>query len=93
MSHDGKSKFQQVTCAIQSISESATQVKTLIDGVSTGSQEQLRGVEHLAKAIAHVEKVTQSNAACAEQNAAAGVQLSAQSEAMKGIVEKLTALV
>ena len=93
MSQDGRGKFDQVKRAIRSITESAEQAKMLVDGVSTSSQEQQRGVEHVAKAILQVERVTQANAASAEENAAAGHELDAQSESLKNIVDRLTALV
>jgi methyl-accepting chemotaxis protein len=93
MSQDGKGKFDQVTQAIRGIAESAAESRSLVDGVNTSSQEQTRGVEQVTRAITQAEKVTQSNAASAEENAAAGGELNAQSQALKGIVERLVALV
>ena len=93
MSREGKGKFDVLTRAIQAIAESAEEAKTLVDGVSTSSHEQTRGVELVTRAIAQVEKVTQTNAASAEGNAAAGRQLTAQSKSLKNIVERLVALV
>jgi methyl-accepting chemotaxis protein/methyl-accepting chemotaxis protein-1 (serine sensor receptor) len=93
MSQDGKGKFEQVTQAIRSITESATEARLLVDGVCRSSQEQTRGVEQVSRAIAQVEQVTQSNAASAEENATAGHELCAQSELLKNIVGRLNALV
>ena len=93
MSQDGKGKFAQVVQAILSISESASQVKILVDGINVSSQEQTRRVEEAAEAISQVEKVTHANAASAHQGAAAGEELNAQSAALKNIVENLAALV
>jgi methyl-accepting chemotaxis protein/methyl-accepting chemotaxis protein-1 (serine sensor receptor) len=47
----------------------------------------------ITKTVAQVEEVTQSTAANAEENAAAGEQLSAQSQALRGLVTGLTELV
>jgi methyl-accepting chemotaxis protein len=93
MSRDGKGKFDEVAKAIQSITQNAAQVKGLIDGVSLNSQEQTRGVEQVAKAVAEMERVTQTTAARAEESASAGERLSAQSEVLKNIVHRLSALV
>ena len=93
MSREGKAKFEHVTSAIQAITEIAAEVKLLVDGVSRSSQEQTQGVEQVTRAIAQVEKVTQSNAASAEENAAAGADLNVQSETLKKVVTKLVELV
>ena len=92
-SHDGMSKLDQVAGAIRSITESAAKVKTLVDEVSLGSQEQARGIEQIAKAIGQMEQVTQKNAANAEQSASASEELSGQAETMKGVAGQLQALV
>jgi methyl-accepting chemotaxis protein/methyl-accepting chemotaxis protein-1 (serine sensor receptor) len=92
-SKDGKVKVDQVAEAMQAIIESAAKVKTLVDEVHLGSQEQSRGIEQIAKAVAQMEQVTQKNAANAEESASASEELSGQAETMKGIVERLQAMV
>ena len=92
-SHDGMGKLDQVAGAIRSITESAVKVKTLVDEVSLGSQEQARGIEQIAKTIVQMEQVTQKNAANAEESASASEELSGQAETMKGIAGQLQALV
>jgi methyl-accepting chemotaxis protein/methyl-accepting chemotaxis protein-1 (serine sensor receptor) len=89
-SNDGKVKVDQVATAIRTITEEAAQIKTLVDEVSLGSQEQTRGIEQIAKAITQMEQVTQKSAANAEQSASAAEELTAQSETLKDIVERLT---
>ena len=42
-SNDGKAKVDQVAAAIRAITEESAKVKTLVDEVSLGSQEQARG--------------------------------------------------
>jgi methyl-accepting chemotaxis protein len=93
MAQDGKGKFDEVARAIQSITESAAQAKLLVDGVSISSQQQTLGVEQITRAILQVEKVTQANAASAEENAAAGAELNAQSKSLERVVDRLTLLV
>jgi methyl-accepting chemotaxis protein/methyl-accepting chemotaxis protein-1 (serine sensor receptor) len=92
-SNDGKTKVDQVAVAIQTITEESAQVKTLVDEVNLGSQEQARGIEQIGKAIAQMEQVTQKTAANAEESASAAEELTAQSETLKDIVGRLTTMV
>jgi len=92
-SNDGKIKVDQVATAIRAITEESGKVKTLVDEVNLGSQEQARGIEQIGKAISQMEQVTQKTAANAEESASAAEELNAQSETLKEIVERLTAMV
>ena len=92
-SNDGKTKVDQVATAIRTITEESAKVKTLVDEVNLGSQEQARGIEQIGKAISQMEQVTQKTAANAEESASAAEELNAQSETLKEIVERLTAMV
>jgi methyl-accepting chemotaxis protein/methyl-accepting chemotaxis protein-1 (serine sensor receptor) len=89
----GKAKVDQVAAAIHAITKESATVKTLVDEVSLGSQEQARGIEHVGKAILEMQLVTQSAAACAEGSAAAAEELGAHSQTMMDIVGQLTAMV
>ena len=92
-SNDGKVKVDQVAAAIRVIAEESTTVKTLVDEVSLGSQEQARGIEQIGRAIAQMEKVTQTTAANAEESASAAEELNAQSETLRDVVNRLSAMV
>jgi len=91
--NDGKIRLDRVALAVGSITGSAAKVKSLVDEMSAGSHDQARGIEQVAKAISEIEQVTQKTAASAEQGAAAGQQLSAQSETMRDVVRQLAALI
>ncbi len=92
-SKDGKTKVDQVASAIRTITAESAKMKTLVDEVNLGSQEQARGIEQVGKAIVQMEKVTQSTAANAEETASAAEELNAQSETLKDVVGRLTAMV
>ena len=92
-SNGGKTKVDEVAVAIRTITEESNRVKTLVDEVNLGSQEQARGIEQIGKAITQMEQVTQRTAANAEESAAAAEELTAQSEVLKDIVQRLTAMV
>jgi len=92
-SNDGKTKVDQVASMIRAITEESAKVKTLVDEVNLGSQEQTRGIEQIGKAIIQMEQVTQKTAANAEESASAAEELNAQSETLKSVVERLAAMV
>jgi methyl-accepting chemotaxis protein/methyl-accepting chemotaxis protein-1 (serine sensor receptor) len=92
-SNDGKTKVDQVAKAIHAITEDADRVKALVDEVNRGGLEQCRGIEQIGHAISQMERVTQETAANAEESAAAAEQLHAQSEVLKDIMDRLTAMV
>jgi len=92
-STEGGGKLGQVAQVIRAITESAGRVKTLVDEVSLGSQEQARGIDQISKAISQMDQVTQATAASAEESASASEELSAQAEAVSGIIGRLRALV
>ena len=92
-SSEGKGKVDEVAVAIRTLTEEAGQVKTLVEEVSAGSQAQTHGIEQVVQAVELMEQVTQSSAASAEEGAAAAEQLTAQSQAMKHAVDRLSAMV
>ncbi|HTC35289.1 MAG TPA: methyl-accepting chemotaxis protein [Bryobacteraceae bacterium] len=92
-SNEGSRRLEHVAQVIHAITESAAKVKTLVDEVNLGSQEQARGIEHISKSIAEMDRVTQSNAASAEQSASASEEMSAQAEALQNIARELQTLV
>ena len=92
-SNDGKTKTDLVAAEIHTIFEQSVKIKTLVDGVSTGSIEQARGIAQVTQAIAQMGHVTQQTAATAQESAAAAEELSAQSESLQEIVDNLTHLV
>ena len=68
-------------------------MKVETDQIRGASDEQVRGIELISTAIAQMSQVSQSAAAQAEEGASAAEELNAQSEALKQIVERLTAMV
>jgi methyl-accepting chemotaxis protein/methyl-accepting chemotaxis protein-1 (serine sensor receptor) len=92
-SSQGGRKLDQVGQSIREITASSAQVKTLVGEVDTGSQEQARGIEHIATAVGQMEQVMQRSAANAAESAAANHELAAQAQTLYGIVERLRVLV
>ena len=92
-SNEGKTRVDQVASAIRSITEDSAKVKTLVDDVNDGSQQQTRGIAEVSRAITRMESVTQSTAASAGQSASAAEELNSQAAAWREVVERLTSMV
>jgi len=73
--------------------EAANKVKQLIGEVAAATGEQSKGVEQINTAITEMDKVTQSNAASAEETASASEQLTAQARELNEMINQLVAIV
>ncbi len=65
----------------------------LVGEIAAASEEQAQGIGQVNTAVAQMDKVTQQNAANAEESASASEELSAQAGQMHDIVNELAALV
>ncbi len=73
--------------------EISGKVGVLVDEIAVLAQKQTIGIGQIDGAVSEMEKVTQQNAANAEESASASEQLNAQAEEMRAIVEALVALI
>ena len=78
---------------LQDIVAKVRKVDELVAEVAAASQEQSQGIDQVNTAISQMDKVTQSNAANAEESASASAELSSQADAVKDAVNHLLALV
>ncbi len=75
------------------IMEKIAKVAELMKNISEASRTQAQGVNQISAAIAHMDQITQQNAAAAEQSASASEQLSGMAIALKDqLVADLVAL-
>jgi hypothetical protein len=79
--------------SLQDIAAKARQVDVLVAEIASASHEQSQGINQINLAVTQVDKVTQSNAAHAEETASAAEELSAQAEVLKEAVRELLVLV
>ncbi|HMO24855.1 MAG TPA: methyl-accepting chemotaxis protein [Tepidisphaeraceae bacterium] len=89
----GVSIGQEVGTNLQRIVEAAEKVNGLVAEIAAASREQSTGIDQIAQAVGQMDKVTQTNAANAEESAAASEELSAQAEQLRACVGELLALV
>ena len=83
----------KVTAALNDIVAQIRQVDELIAEVAGASKEQTQGISQINTAVGQMDKVTQGNAASAEECAAAAEELNLQSLSMKEAVGELLKLV
>jgi methyl-accepting chemotaxis protein len=83
----------KVAKSLEEIVGKARQVDERAGEVASASEEQSQGISQVNIAVTEMDKVTQSNAANAEESAAAAEELTAQAEALKEAVTELMRLV
>jgi methyl-accepting chemotaxis protein len=70
------------------VAESAGKVGELVSEIAAASKEQAQGIEQVNTAVTEMDKVTQNNAANAEESASASEEMNAQAEQMKILCER-----
>ena len=83
----------KVATRLKDISQKTERVDELVGGIAQASREQSEGVTQINTAVTQMDKVTQGNAAAAEQSATATVTLQHQAGAMKQAVNTLLSMV
>jgi methyl-accepting chemotaxis protein/methyl-accepting chemotaxis protein-1 (serine sensor receptor) len=92
-SRDGDTRLNQMAGSVRGMTESATQVRALVDEVNLGSQEQSRGMEQISRPVLQMERLTQKTAASAEESAAAGTELNDQANSLRELVHEMRVMV
>ena len=82
-----------VAGSLREIVTKTREVDRLIAEVANASREQSSGLEQVNTAVSQMDKVTQGNAASAEETASAAEELNAQSVELRGAADRLAALV
>ncbi|MEN6308345.1 MAG: methyl-accepting chemotaxis protein [Anaerohalosphaeraceae bacterium] len=92
-SRNGVQICGQVKAALDEIVGGIAKTTDLVGEIAAASKEQAQGVDQINTAVSQMDKVTQQNAANAEESASASEELSAQAESMNQIVDQLVVLV
>ena len=90
---DGAGLMTGTRQAFGNVAESASKVAELLAEIAAASKEQSQGIAQVNTAMGDVDKVTQQNAATAEESTAAVVELTSQAGQMKSMVEDLLRLI
>lgn len=92
-SHRGLEFKGKVLTSLEDIVTKARQVDELVAQIASASTEQTSGIAQITTAVTQMDKVTQSNAANAEQSASAANELSGHAGKLKDIVAHLESLI
>jgi len=84
---------EKVATSLNEIVEKARRVDELAAEVANASREQTQGITQLNTAVTQMDKVTQANAASAEESASAAGELSAQANTLKETAQQLLLLI
>ena len=90
---EGRKNVDRVAESIQTLAGSAATVKTLVDQVNIGCQEQTRGIAQVSKSMGEMNQAMQGVAANAEQSAAASEEMSSQAEVMARISRDMRGMI
>ncbi len=92
-SKNGVDIATEVGKVLEEIVQRIGKTTDLVGEIAAASAEQAQGIDQVNTAIAQMDKVTQQNAANAEESASASEELSAQAQSMNDMVNDLVALV
>ncbi|HBG27210.1 MAG: hypothetical protein A2Y10_07550 [Planctomycetes bacterium GWF2_41_51] len=92
-SKNGVDIATEVGKVLEEIVQGIGKTTDLVGEIAAASSEQAQGIDQVNTAVAQMDKVTQQNAANAEESASASEELSAQAEQMNSIVQELVNLV
>ena len=92
-SANGVAISAKVTESLNQIVTKARQVDELVAEIANASHEQSQGIDQVNTAVTQMDKVTQSNAASAEESASAAEELTAQASTLRELVADLQKLV
>ncbi|NLI80796.1 MAG: hypothetical protein GX443_03810 [Deltaproteobacteria bacterium] len=89
----GSSLVRETDSAFAKVFESSTKVGELVSEIAAASREQAQGIDQINRAVSEMDKVTQSNAASAEESASAAEAMRSQAEGLLKYVGELEGLV
>jgi methyl-accepting chemotaxis protein len=90
---DGSELVTRTNEAFTQVAGSTSKVGELIGEIAAASNEQAQGIGQVNTAVSEMDKVTQTNAANAEESASASEEMSAQSEQLKEMINELLIMV
>jgi len=85
--HAGSALVDQAGATMEEVVTSVKRVADLISEISMASQEQNNGIDHVNKAIAQMDQVTQQNAALVEEAAASADSMHQQAQELAQAVQ------
>ncbi len=87
-SEDGAKIVEEVSASFENIQSSFSKVNNIVKEISISSEEQSEGIRQVNVAVGELNKVTQGNAANAEESASAAEELNSQASELKTMVQE-----
>ncbi|MDR3567958.1 MAG: methyl-accepting chemotaxis protein [Syntrophobacteraceae bacterium] len=91
--HDGAAVAAQAYNEFAGVTKNISKAAEMVEEIAHASEEQARGAEQINKAVSDMDKVTQKNAADAEESASVCEELGVRAKRMKQLVFDLVSLV
>ena len=91
-SNDGAKISGKVAGSLHEILTKAREVDSLVAEIASASTEQSQGLTQVLDAVTQMDSVTQSNAASAEESAAATMDMNQEVEILRSAIEELRGL-
>jgi hypothetical protein len=92
-SHQGSLLTEEVAVNFSEIQQRVRDLEQLVSEIARASEEQQQGISQVNTAVGEMDRVTQVNAASAEESASASAELTAQAESLKEAVTGLRHLI
>ncbi len=92
-SSNGVGIAEEVGKSLEEIVSGISKASELVNEIAAASQEQSQGIDQVNTAVSQMDKVTQQNAANAEESASASEELNAQAEQMNTMVQRLLEMI
>jgi len=92
-SRNGVHLSQKVKTSLEEIVNGIGKTTDLVNEIASACHEQAQGVDQINIAVSQMDKVTQQNAANAEESASASQEMAAQAESMNQVVDQLVLLI
>jgi methyl-accepting chemotaxis protein len=91
--NSGSEMVNSTSDNFQTVAAHAVKVAQLVSEVAEASKEQSQGISQITTAMNQMDKVTQTNAASAEQSASAAGTLSIQAASLMSAVDNMSVIV
>jgi methyl-accepting chemotaxis protein len=92
LASNGVAVSHEVAKGLTTIRERATKAAEIVREIATSTAEQSKSITDISHSVGELDKVTQMNAASAQEYAAAGVEISTQAKTVQTVAERLSHL-
>ncbi len=89
-SKNGVDIASEVSKVLDEIVQGIEKTSNLVSEIAAASAEQAQGIDQVNTAVAQMDKITQQNAASAEESASASEEMNSQAASLRSMLEKFT---